>query len=223
MINFEINFEAINAALNIDPTQGYLYLIMALLPLSATMVVLQTNPYHALVIRGILGAMAALIYALFGAADVSLTEALVGTLLAITLYAVAVRSSMVMRLGVLEGTLAPYEQGLSELRSALNKHYMRLELVPYPDDQSLHQALIDQDLHAACTDRPIDSPTPLGSQLPYHLTIRVPRLYDILQAELAASTTRLSYLDLPASGQPASGQPASDQLIANQSVSDKPV
>lgn len=216
MINFEINFDAINAALNIDPTHSYLYLIMALLPLSATMVVLQTNPYHALVIRGILGAMAALIYALFGAADVALTEALVGTLLAITLSAVAVRSSMVMRLGVLEG--APHKQGLGELRSALNKHYMRLELVPYPDDQSLHQALIDQDLHAACTDRPIDSPAPLGSQLPYHLTIRVPRLYDILQAELAASTIRLSYLDLPASG-----QPASDQPISNQSVSDKPV
>jgi putative multicomponent Na+:H+ antiporter subunit B len=37
-----------------------------------------------------------------GAADVALTQALMGTLLAITLYAIAVRSSLVMRLGVLE-------------------------------------------------------------------------------------------------------------------------
>jgi len=77
----------------------YLIAITALLPLTALMVVLQVNPYQALVLRGILGAIAALTYALFGAADVALTEALVGTMLSITLYAVAVRSSMEMRLG----------------------------------------------------------------------------------------------------------------------------
>lgn len=80
----------------------YVVAIAALLPLTACMLVFQANPYHALVIRGILGAVAALVYALFGAADVALTEALVGTMLSITLYAVAVRSSMSMRLGVLE-------------------------------------------------------------------------------------------------------------------------
>lgn len=77
----------------------YLIAITALLPLTALMLVLQVNPYQALVMRGILGAIAALVYALFGAADVALTEALVGTMLSITLYAVAVRSSMEMRLG----------------------------------------------------------------------------------------------------------------------------
>jgi putative multicomponent Na+:H+ antiporter subunit B len=60
----------------------YLYIIVALLPLAAMMVVFQTNPYHALVIRGVLGAIAALIYSVLGAPDVALTEALVGTLLA---------------------------------------------------------------------------------------------------------------------------------------------
>ncbi len=59
----------------------YVVAITALLPLTACMVVLQVNPYHALVIRGIFGAVAALVYALFGAADVGLTEALVGTML----------------------------------------------------------------------------------------------------------------------------------------------
>lgn len=67
--------------------------IVALLPLTALLLVLQTNPYRALIMRGVLGAIAALTYALFGAADVALTEALVGTLLSMTLYAIAIRSS----------------------------------------------------------------------------------------------------------------------------------
>jgi putative multicomponent Na+:H+ antiporter subunit B len=83
-------------------SDSYIYLITALLPLSALMLILQTNPYHALVVQGILGAVAALVFAVLGAADVALTQALMGTLLAITLYAIAVRSSLVMRLGVLE-------------------------------------------------------------------------------------------------------------------------
>ena len=81
---------------------SYIYVITALLPLSALMLILQSNPYHALVIQGIVGAVAALVFAVLGAADVALTQALMGTLLAITLYAIAVRSSLVMRLGVLE-------------------------------------------------------------------------------------------------------------------------
>ena len=86
---------------------SYIYVITALLPLSALMLILQTNPYHALVVQGIVGAVAALVFAVLGAADVALTQALMGTLLAITLYAIAVRSSLVMRLGVLEeGTIA---------------------------------------------------------------------------------------------------------------------
>ena len=71
-----------------------LLIISLLLPLSALMVVLQTNPYHALVMRGVLGAIAALLYAAFGAADVALTEALVGTLLAVVLYAIAIRAAL---------------------------------------------------------------------------------------------------------------------------------
>jgi putative multicomponent Na+:H+ antiporter subunit B len=81
---------------------NYIYFIVALLPLAALMLVFQVNPYHALVIRAILGAVAALVYAILGAADVALTEALVGTMLAITLYVVAVRSSLVMRLGIVK-------------------------------------------------------------------------------------------------------------------------
>ena len=68
--------------------------IVALLPITSLLLVLQTNPYRALIVRGVIGAIAALVYALFGAADVALTEALVGTLLSMTLYAIAIRSSL---------------------------------------------------------------------------------------------------------------------------------
>jgi putative multicomponent Na+:H+ antiporter subunit B len=148
-------------------TDSYVYLITALLPLAASMVVVQVNPYHALIIRGILGAVAALVYAVLGAADVALTEALVGTMLAITLYAVAVRSSLVMRLGILTSDLPEplsstpantnlsqasqaFNHLLTDLRAVLAKHYMRLELVSFTDAQSLQQALADKDIHATC-------------------------------------------------------------------------
>ncbi|NJL87054.1 MAG: DUF4040 domain-containing protein [Leptolyngbyaceae cyanobacterium SM1_1_3] len=180
-------------------TDSYLYPIVALLPLTACILVFQVNPYHALVIRGILGAVAALVYAVLGAADVALTEALVGTMLAITLYAVAVRSSLVMRLGVLESASATsldvsqsaqpqLEQWLDNLRTLLIKHHLRLELVNYPDRQRLHQALKDQDVHAICT--PLEAESlenqAIAADSPiYCTTIRIPRLYDILQSELS--------------------------------------
>ncbi|MEB3273464.1 MAG: hydrogenase subunit MbhD domain-containing protein [Prochlorothrix sp.] len=112
LINPLIQSLSPSSAVDLDPLLGlvrlevpasehlYIGAIVFLLPLTALMTVSQVNPYHALVIRGILGAVAALVYALFGAADVALTEALVGTMLSITLYAVAVRSSLTLRLGV---------------------------------------------------------------------------------------------------------------------------
>lgn len=86
----------------------YMVAIASLLPLVAMLLVLQTNPYQALVIRGILGAIAALVYAMLGAADVALTEALVGTMLSITLYAIAVRSSMTLRIGIVQQSTDGY-------------------------------------------------------------------------------------------------------------------
>lgn len=95
---------------------GYVYAIAVLLPISASMLVFQTNPYHALITRGILGAVSALIYTILGAADVALTEALVGSFLATMLYAVAVRSSLVLRLGVVEEIAIAHD-----LEAELNK------------------------------------------------------------------------------------------------------
>lgn len=245
-----------------------LYAIVALLPLSAGMVVLQVNPYHALVIRGILGAIAALVYALLGAADVALTEALVGTMLAITLYAVAVRSSLLMRLGILTseetsplreramreqdpvlemeqaddypvnasrsasepvaadaprtrasgmllaqdpsggiessstGVDHPWQQVLIDLRRALDKRHLRLELVTYPDIEALQQALREKEVHAICTPAdctPVEGAANGENRFPddpplYQAQIRIRRLYDILQSELTAKRLHLSYV-----------------------------
>lgn len=188
----------------------YFYLIIALMPLSASMLVFQTNPYHALVVRGILGAISALVYALLGAADVALTEALVGTMLSITLYAVAVRSSLVMRLGVLKDNFHPTPTDsppelLEHLRQIFYKRHMRIELVPYEDIHALQQALQAREIHATCTwDSPLESKPAeeieeinLPKLYPtYHTTTRVQRIYDIIQAELSLPATSLSYVNL---------------------------
>lgn len=174
----------------------YIYAIVALLPLSACMLVSQSNPFHALVIRGIFGAVAALVYALLGAADVALTEALMGTLLSITLYAIAVRSSMVMRLGILENSDSDreLEEPIEQLRGIVAKKYLRLELVPYENTQALHQALEDKDIHAICVkserkkDSDRESIATAEKIATYQTIIRIPRLYEIIHQELRSET-----------------------------------
>ncbi len=109
-----------------------LYLLLpvtALLPLTAMMLVSRADPYQVLILRGVLGVVAALVYVLLGAADVALTEAMVGTLLSTTLYAVALRSSMVLRLAV--PTDEPVEDAAAELLASwLKQARLRLQLVP---------------------------------------------------------------------------------------------
>lgn len=203
-------------------TDSYIYVITALLPLSAFMLVVQVNPYHALVIQGILGAVAALVFAVLGAADVALTQALMGTLLAITLYAIAVRSSLVMRLGVLEDGVSKaemesdFDQLIDDLRAIVSKHYLRLELVSYTDKQALHRALMDKEIHATCLcyERLAQGVMPNllqqnnqeqlaheSKNQPYHTTTRIQRLYEIMQAELSSPMTSLTYLNVQDAGE----------------------
>ncbi|HHP7231654.1 MAG TPA: DUF4040 domain-containing protein [Xenococcaceae cyanobacterium] len=201
---------------------NYIYVIIALLPLTALMLVFQVNPYHALVIRAILGAVAALVYAVLGAADVALTEALVGTMLAITLYVIAVRSSLVMRLGILSKLQTEPESDFAELivnlRQVINKYHLRLELIEYLTPQALEQALMTKEVHAICTKSEqlasnsdwlqlTLSPTEalgLNVVLPkealnrtYQTAIRVRRLFEIMQNEPTLSETILTYVALP--------------------------
>jgi len=174
---------------------SYIYIIIALLPLAALMLVFQVNPYHALVIRAILGSVAALVYAVLGAADVALTEALVGTMLAVTLYVVAVRSSLIVRLGILEQIEkereSSWEEIISNLRKVANKHYLRLELVEYPDRQALAQALQEKDVHVTCTQ---DSELDTDGEPKYQTNIRVHRLFEILKNEIPLPELTLNYV-----------------------------
>ncbi|MDY7022826.1 MAG: DUF4040 domain-containing protein [Cyanobacteriota bacterium] len=186
---------------------SYTYIIIALLPLSACMLVFQLNPFHALVIRGILGAVAALVYAVLGAADVALTEALVGTMLSITLYAVAVRSSLIMRLGIIENNdesgkvETSFEQLLNTFRGILGKYYVRLELVPYTNIQALERALFDKEVHATCVPQYYDQVGAPTDEPEYHTKTRIQRLYDIMKTELSSPETTLTYVNVLDSGE----------------------
>ena len=130
--------------------------IVALLPVGAILTVMQRNPYHALVARGIFGAIAALIYATFGAPDVALTEILMGTLLTIVLYAIAVRSSLVLRLGWISpaqhenSSTAEYPFPIAVIRNCSQNHYLRLELVAFDNSEKLLDALREGKIAAAC-------------------------------------------------------------------------
>lgn len=118
--------------------------VLALLPVTALLTVGAQHPGRALVLRGMLGAVASLAYALLGAADVALTEALVGTLLATVLYAVALRSSMVVRLEVAAGQpLTPERETV--LRHWLEQAHLRLDLQPggVPEQPDRHGSLDD--------------------------------------------------------------------------------
>ncbi|MGL6338377.1 MAG: DUF4040 domain-containing protein [Waterburya sp.] len=187
----------------------YIYVIVALLPLSALMLVTQKNPYHALVIRGILGAVAALIYAILGAGDVALTEAMVGTMLAITLYVIAVRSSLIMRLGILEEDLdknnliaknSYLDELIISIRKLVDKYHLHLELVKYPNQKALEAGLKMQEIHAICTkEKPLEEPeskinTIIEIKQIYNIEIRVQRLFEIMQSELIFPETTINYI-----------------------------
>ena len=186
----------------------YVYFIVALLPLAALILVLQVNPYQALVIRAILGAISALVYAVLGSADVALTEALVGTMLAVTLYVIAVRSSLVMRLGIIEGMQTEPEGYLTEIisniRKIIDQHYLRLEIVEYPSLQDLKEGLLAKEVHAICNKRESklmaqDIAEQSGenkSEQTYETAIRVHRLFEIIQTEASLPDTALTYVTI---------------------------
>jgi len=121
-----------------------LFSIALLLPLSALLTVLQPNPYNALISRGVLGAVSALAYASLGAADVAVTEALMGSLLIIVLYTIAVRSTMVIRLGVVRPqgrASASVETVTAAIKAACRKKHLRFETTDYDTVEDALNAL----------------------------------------------------------------------------------
>ena len=182
----------------------YIYVIIALLPLVSLMLVFQVNPYQALVVRAILGAVAALVYAVLGAADVALTEALVGTMLAVTLYVIAVRSSLVMRLGIIQGMETEqesYSEIITDIRKIINQHYLRLEIVEYSSLLDLKQGLLAKEVHAICTKRESklegQGIAETKVKQTYETAIRVHRLFEIIQTETSLPDTTLTYVTVP--------------------------
>ncbi|MDJ0679057.1 MAG: DUF4040 domain-containing protein [Xenococcaceae cyanobacterium MO_167.B52] len=217
-------------------TDNYVYIIVALLPITALMSVLQVNPYNALIIRGILGAVSVMIYAVLGAADVALTEALVGTMLGVALYVIAVRSSFVMRLGIVEPKLEPepklelelalaikqrkireseelhenfsfirqtlfrdfeiepktyLPEVIDGIRKIVKKHYLRLELVKYPNSEMLEEALACEEVHAICTRQ--ENHSNGSTVLSDRISVRVHRLFEILQSQLNIPDSIIEY------------------------------
>ncbi|MFC1762420.1 hydrogenase subunit MbhD domain-containing protein [Planctomycetota bacterium] len=122
-------------------------LIVALLPLTALLAVIQTRPYFALVSRGIMGTVAVLLYAVLGAPDVALTEALVGTLLTVILYAIAVRSSLVLRLGVVVKDPA---QDVTTIQRFCSQYNLGLRWRVYDKEETLLVALRQGQIDAVC-------------------------------------------------------------------------
>lgn len=136
--------------------------IVALLPLTALFAVLQKQPYAALVSRGIMGVVAVLFYATMGAPDVALTEALVGTLLTVMLFAIAVRSSLAMRIGILEDHDRPPQD--YPLRKFCRLYHLSLRWVSFPTEKELVAALKEGRVDAVCA-KPQWAPR-LGRLLP---------------------------------------------------------
>ena len=122
--------------------------IVALLPLTALFTVIQTQPYFALISRGIMGVVAVLFYAVMGAPDVALTEALVGTLLTVMLFAIAVRSSLAMRIGILESDEQPPSE--SPVRRFCHSQKLYLRWVPFRNEKELVAALKAGRVDAVC-------------------------------------------------------------------------
>jgi putative multicomponent Na+:H+ antiporter subunit B len=85
-----------------------------------------------------MGVVAVLLYAVLGAPDVALTEALVGTLLTVILYAIAVRSSLVLRLGVVAKDPV---QDLTAIQYFCSQYDLALRRKVYDDKETLRGAL----------------------------------------------------------------------------------
>lgn len=137
-----MNEVVLNPALSLSGDLDLLLPITALLPLTAVLLVSQSNPYQTLVLRGILGSVATLLYALLGAPDVAITEALVGTLLSTTLYAVALRASMALRLEDRRSGRDPQPE--EQLSAWISPLHLRLRLIePGTDPDRCHGWLED--------------------------------------------------------------------------------
>ena len=80
---------------------------------------------------------------------------------------------------------------------------MRLERAAYPDEQSLHQALMAKEVHAIAIpmDRthfePASPETGSADRPAYQISVRVRLLYEMMQAELPPSIAAVRHIEIP--------------------------
>jgi putative multicomponent Na+:H+ antiporter subunit B len=128
-------------------TPSYVIPPLLSIPLIGLALVRCDDPWKALVLRSSLGGFASLLFATYGAVDVAVTEALVGTLLSTLLYAVAIKSTTTFRLlQHPQASMAPEQE--QQLRRLLSMVGLRLELIgiaPSSATGDLHAAFIRND------------------------------------------------------------------------------
>jgi putative multicomponent Na+:H+ antiporter subunit B len=138
--------------------------IAALLAVSALITVWQRRPAYALLARGMMGGIAALLYAVLGAPDVALTEALMGTFLVVLLYAITVRATLVIRVAVLGPPTdgAPScDPAVEPIRRVCHRHHLEVEFRTMSDPSAVGDALAAGEVDAAFGD-----PAQLAPHLP---------------------------------------------------------
>ena len=125
-------------------TPSYVLPPLVGIPLIGLALVRCSDPWKALVLRSSLGSFAALLFATYGAVDVAVTEALVGTLLSTLLYTVAIKSTTTFRLlQQPEAEMGPeQEQRLRQLLSLVGLRLEVMDVAPSSATGDLHAAFI---------------------------------------------------------------------------------
>jgi putative multicomponent Na+:H+ antiporter subunit B len=184
--------------------------IAALLPLGALVTVLQRRPAFALLARGMMGGVAVLLYAVLGAPDVALTEALMGTFLVILLYAIAVRATLVVRVATVaeaEGNAPPScDLAAVPMRRRCHRHHLEVEFLPMEDPAEIARSLASGEVDAAFGEPsvllpfvgPLCEPPPAGRETILFLGPRLSRTARIFDdPEVGLTVCRATSEEIP--------------------------
>ena len=107
----------------------FLLPVELILPILGILLIRTQSPIRGLIYRSFLGSLAALIYAIFGAPDVALTEVLVGTLLSSILYIITIRACYSAVIVVSDEVEVPQAM-LEHLKSMFSELRMNIVLQP---------------------------------------------------------------------------------------------
>ena len=107
----------------------FLLPVELILPILGILLIRTQSPIRGLIYRSFLGSLSALLYAIFGAPDVALTEVLVGTLLSSILYIITIRACYSAVIVVSEDDDTPQDQ-MEHLKSMFGELRMNVVLQP---------------------------------------------------------------------------------------------